>query len=269
MEENELNGVTTNETTEGNELYFKDCFSQSEGRTNLEVNNLKANCITSPSNAFSLDNEGNLVVKSVQTTGTDQSAIDFPSIFNKVYPIGSIYMSINNTNPGTLFGGVWEQIKDTFLLASGDSYASGTTGGSASVTLTIDNLPSHNHSFTGTSHAHNLNGHTHSIPSLSVSIDSSGEHTHTGRWRNGYSRNGNNYLVRRVSDEDGYDGTDLITNPAGAHTHTGSTGTGTTGANWGTTEWITAGGTIGSTGSGMAHNNMPPYLAVCVWKRVS
>jgi len=39
-----------------------------------------------------------------------------------------------------LFGGTWEQIKDTFLLASGDTYANGTTGGSADATLV-----SHNH----------------------------------------------------------------------------------------------------------------------------
>lgn len=51
--------------------------------------------------------------------------------FNKIYPVGSIYMSINETNPSELFGGEWERIKDTFLLASGDTYDSGSTGGSA------------------------------------------------------------------------------------------------------------------------------------------
>ena len=28
-------------------------------------------------------------------------------ILNQVYPIGSIYMSVNSTNPGALFGGTW------------------------------------------------------------------------------------------------------------------------------------------------------------------
>ena len=51
--------------------------------------------------------------------------------FNKIYPVGSIYMSINETNPSVLFGGEWERIKDTFLLASGDTYEGGSTGGSA------------------------------------------------------------------------------------------------------------------------------------------
>lgn len=47
-----------------------------------------------------------------------------------IYPVGSIYMSVNSTNPGTLFGGTWEQLKDVFLLTAGDTYTAGTTGGS-------------------------------------------------------------------------------------------------------------------------------------------
>ncbi len=48
---------------------------------------------------------------------------------NSIYPIGSIYMSVNNTNPSTLFGGTWEQIEDRFLLGAGDTYTAGSTGG--------------------------------------------------------------------------------------------------------------------------------------------
>ena len=68
------------------------------------------------------------------------------------YPVGSIYMSVNNTNPGTLFGGTWEQIKDTFLLACGDAYSNGSTGGRANHnhptsehTLTVEEMPKHSH----------------------------------------------------------------------------------------------------------------------------
>ena len=50
--------------------------------------------------------------------------------FNKIYPIGSIYMSVNSTNPSTLFGGEWEQIEDRFLLACGTKHSNGSTGGS-------------------------------------------------------------------------------------------------------------------------------------------
>ena len=66
---------------------------------------------------------------------------------DKVYPIGSIYMSINSTNPSTLFGGTWVQLTDTFLYASNtaDTNSTTATGGEATHTLTIDEMPSHNH----------------------------------------------------------------------------------------------------------------------------
>lgn len=66
-------------------------------------------------------------------------------IVDKIYPIGSIYLSVNNTSPSILFGGEWEQIKDRFLLGAGDNYAAGNTGGEAMHTLTSDEIPSHNH----------------------------------------------------------------------------------------------------------------------------
>ena len=63
-----------------------------------------------------------------------------------VYPVGSIYMSVNNTNPAILFGfGTWEQIKDTFLLSAGSTYTAGDTGGEATHTLTVNEMPSHVH----------------------------------------------------------------------------------------------------------------------------
>lgn len=64
-----------------------------------------------------------------------------------LYPVGSIYMSVLETDPGTLFGGTWERIQDRFLLASGDSYGLGETGGEAAHTLTEEEMPSHSHGF--------------------------------------------------------------------------------------------------------------------------
>jgi hypothetical protein len=71
---------------------------------------------------------------------------------NYMYPVGSIYISVGETSPAVLFGGTWEQIKDRFLLSSGDTYSSGATGGSAKKsfntdnhTLTINEMPSHLH----------------------------------------------------------------------------------------------------------------------------
>lgn len=44
-----------------------------------------------------------------------------------VYPIGSIYITTNNTSPKQIFNiGEWEQIKDTFLLCTGDTYTAGS-----------------------------------------------------------------------------------------------------------------------------------------------
>lgn len=72
------------------------------------------------------------------------------------YPVGSIYMSVNSTSPATLFGGTWEQIEDTFLLAAGSSFAAGATGGAATHhhstaghTLTVSEIPSHTHGVQG------------------------------------------------------------------------------------------------------------------------
>ena len=69
---------------------------------------------------------------------------------NDVYPIGSIYLSVNNINPKTLFGGEWEQIQDVFLLASGKYSSSGSVGGNENHTLTINEMPSHTHGLTDT-----------------------------------------------------------------------------------------------------------------------
>lgn len=63
-----------------------------------------------------------------------------------VYPVGSIYMSTSATEPNTLFGfGTWQRIKDVFLLTAGDVYSANSTGGEASHTLTVDEMPQHSH----------------------------------------------------------------------------------------------------------------------------
>lgn len=87
---------------------------------------------------------------------------------SKLYPVGSVYISFNSANPQTLFGGTWTRLKDTFLLANGDSYAPNTTGGSATKTIGVTNLPAHNHTVSSSgSHSH------------SVTTAGAGSHTHT------------------------------------------------------------------------------------------
>ena len=61
------------------------------------------------------------------------------------HPVGSYYWSDSATSPATLFGGTWTQIKDVFVLAAGDTYTAGTTGGEATHTLTVEEMPSHEH----------------------------------------------------------------------------------------------------------------------------
>ena len=104
---------------------------------------------------------GALTMKGIKlTSGTDYGAT-LPSspvtnqlffqtaetnfVLDNVYPIGSIYMNVNSTNPGTLFGGTWEQIQGKFLLGMSSSYPAGSQGGEASHTLTTEEMPSHGH----------------------------------------------------------------------------------------------------------------------------
>lgn len=73
-----------------------------------------------------------------------------------IYPIGSIYMCVNDINPSEVFGGTWVKIEDRFLLAAGETYNNGAIGGSATHTLSGttnghtlsgDEIPSHVHTY--------------------------------------------------------------------------------------------------------------------------
>lgn len=128
------------------ELYFKDAFTEVDGSINLEVNNLKANCITSNNNKFSLDSEGNLIVNSITTSTSNDSNIDF----DMIYPVGSIYLSLANTNPSVLFGGVWESIAKGRTLVGVDESQSEFNivkkeGGEKTHKLSIAEMPNHTH----------------------------------------------------------------------------------------------------------------------------
>ena len=132
------------------------------------------------------------------------------NIFEKIYPVGSIYMSATNSNPNILFGiGEWEQIKDTFLLAAGDTYIAGNTGGEAEHTLTVDEMPKHTHQFKT-----DINS-----PDYNVTWPEWTEYT-TG-WT-------------QQAEE--------TQSPASQVTYSGGN---------------------------QPHNNMPPYITVYMWKRIS
>lgn len=68
------------------------------------------------------------------------------TLFNLIYPIGSIYETSDAAfDPNTSFGGTWIKIEGKFLLASSEDYTLGDTGGEATHTLTIQEMPSHTH----------------------------------------------------------------------------------------------------------------------------
>lgn len=60
-----------------------------------------------------------------------------------IYPVGSIYMSVNAVDPAKLFGGTWKRIKERFLLGAGDTHTAGSMGGEFEHKLTIAEMPKH------------------------------------------------------------------------------------------------------------------------------
>jgi hypothetical protein len=78
------------------------------------------------------------------------------------YPVGAIYLSVIDVNPAALFGGTWERIGGRFLLGADSTYAAGSTGGEAAHTLTIDEMPKHNHEID------NLNAAGNATPFMTV-----------------------------------------------------------------------------------------------------
>lgn len=175
---------------------------------------------------------------------------DYASIFLLIYPVGSIYMSANNVSPALLFGGTWEQIKDRFLLAAGNTYAAGGTGGSADASL-----PAHTHTVSGT--AASNGAHTHTVSGTAAS---NGAHSHGmgSIWSDG-SGSASAYTMSTNRKQKVRN-----TSSAGAHTHSVS---GTAASNGAHTHSVS--GTAASTGVSAAGKNMPPYLTVYMWKRTA
>jgi len=96
------------------------------------------------------------------SVGTNTTQIATTAFVNSAivaaYPVGSIYMSTVATNPNTLFGfGTWVAYGQGRMLISADgTYTAGTTGGSATTTLSTANLPAHSHTITDPGHVHSV-----------------------------------------------------------------------------------------------------------------
>lgn len=71
-------------------------------------------------------------------------------LLNKIYPVGSVYISVNSTNPGNFLGGTWVEFGQGKTLVGVNTSDSNfntveKTGGEATHKLTISEMPSHNH----------------------------------------------------------------------------------------------------------------------------
>ena len=114
-----------------------------------------------------------------------------------IYPVGSIYMSVNATNPKELFGGTWERITDTFLLAAGETYEAGSVGGEATHKLTVPEMPIHDHPISGNGNASGL-GTTYNA----ITMQGSAYPNDPALVRGGdYTGNGYAYINKRGGDK--------------------------------------------------------------------
>lgn len=115
------------------------------------------------------------------------------TLLDMFYPVGTIYTSTNSTSPATLFGGTWTPIEDTFLLAAGQSYTAGDTGGESSHVLTTGELPAHTHgskSLSGTLYAYSWsNGSASGIVSKAAETVNMGFNSGSQIGHIGYSIN--------------------------------------------------------------------------------
>lgn len=133
----------------GRVQFEDDRHNNEKSRIDAEESRVQAeeNRATNTSNAILACKDATQAANTATTNANDASdransaAEKCEDIISAIYPVGSIYMSINNVDPAVLFGGTWEQIKDTFLLAAGDTYEAGSTGGEAEHTLTREELP--------------------------------------------------------------------------------------------------------------------------------
>lgn len=87
------------------------------------------------------------LIKRLKLPGPAAVLFGGKSLLDYLHPVGSIYQSTDPTSPADLFGGTWEQVKDRFLLAAGDSHAAGSTGGEEEHILTAAEMANHTHGY--------------------------------------------------------------------------------------------------------------------------
>ena len=186
--------------------------------------------------------------------------------------MGSLYSSSKPTNPSTLFGGTWKQITDCFILAAGEIGKDGAkkadvTGGSATHKLTVDEMPSHSHTFTPSGSITIIKNPTFSGNKITTSISQSGSFYNTEETSSNatgiVSATKESYNTKAVVDY--YRDVYKITIDT-SHSHT-FTPTGT--IKDGSYKFEGAKETTSSSGSGTAFSIMPPYIVKYCWERTA
>ena len=148
-----------------------------------------------------------------------------------MYPVGSIYQSVNPTDPAELFGGTWERIKDVFMMAAGDTYAAGSTGGEAEHVLTVEEMPKHAHD---TPFFNNMTDNGE-MKSDFIGVYGKGETSAQALKETGKSSTMEMWWINQTNTAEGDE--------------------------W---SYLTS-----SKGGSQPHNNLPPYLAVYTWVRTA
>lgn len=152
----------------------------------------------------------------------------------KVYPVGSIYLAYNDTNPSTLFGGTWARIENRFLWAKGTGDIIGNVGGESTHKLTSAESGQKNLGSITTGTENQVHDHT---------ITTGGYTYPNGSSPGAFSTATSGSTLTKDTNDPTYTG-----NENAHHNHTFS---------------------IGGQDASQAHNNMPPYIVVSIWRRTA
>ena len=188
----------------------------------------------------------------------EQVKVEMDAVTNKIYPVGSIYISVNNANPASFFGGSWTAFATGRTIVGVDT----SQGEFNSVEKAGGHKELQSHAHGLNNHVHSLNNHTHTVPNHVHTMQGAGNHYHYLGINKDAVQKGTSYN-KPNNFESG--STSYKSNTTGNHSHTmNSSGTCTTGGNSGNT-----GGNSGNTTSAGGGNagNLQPYITVYMWKR--
>lgn len=169
---------------------------------------------------------------------------------SQLYPVGSIYMNVNNVEPSAIFGGTWEKMPaGRMLVNSSEDFVLGQIGGEKEHRLTEDELASHSHD------VNNINGDTTSTAKL------------IGKFSSTIRPNGD------ITDVPYKDGFGIVSRESEYGIHAKDGGNSSPGRNYvidaSHNHTINLNINMLPSGKNQPHNNMPPYIVVNMWKRIS